>query len=74
MKKLASDMIIGFLTFIGWSCFAFVVAYLAGCGFFAAKNAYDTSGSVAEVKYENHTCFVAKGNMQCFSLIGSEKK
>lgn len=74
MKKLAPEMIIGLSAFIAGYCFAFVIAFLAGTGFFAAKNAYDTSGSVAEVKYENHTCFVAKGNMQCFSLIGGENK
>lgn len=66
MKKLMIDMLFGFLTCTGWSCFAFVVAFLASTGFFAAKNAYDLSGSVAQIKYENHICFVAKGNMECF--------
>ncbi|UIB81325.1 hypothetical protein [Flyfo podovirus Tbat2_2] len=66
MKKLMIDMLFGFLTFTGWSCFAFVAAFLAGTGFFAAKNAYDLSGSVAQIEYENNTCFVAKGNMECF--------
>lgn len=67
MKKFMIDLLQGFLTFAGWACFAFVAAFLAGTGFFAAKNAYDLSGDVAQIKFENHTCFVAKGNMQCFA-------
>lgn len=55
-----------FCMFICYGCIAFVISFLASTGFFAAKNAYDLSGSVAQIKYENHVCFVAKGNMECF--------
>lgn len=66
MKKFMIDILQGFLTFAGFSCLAFVMAFLVGKGLFAAKNAYDLSGDVAQIKFDNHTCFVAKGNMQCF--------
>lgn len=72
MKKFMIDWLKAILTFVGWSCFAFVAAFMASTGFFSAKSAYDLSGDVAQVKFEKHTCFMAKGNMQCFEGGKSE--
>lgn len=72
MKKFMIDILQGFLAFVGWSCCAFVAAFLASTGFFAAKNAYDLSGDVEQIKFNNYTCFIAKGNMQCFEGVKDE--